>query len=273
MEPTDTAPTAEPFRVRFVPGVSPGRWLRTWRERMPADELDAGLVEQEDQVAVLRTGAAHMCFVRLPVDREGLHVIPLYEEVPVVVVAKDHPVAAFDEVDLADLAGEHLLQDPGDVPQWRDVATEVRDGTRHEVPPMSVKQAVEVVASGAGIVVVPLSLARLHHRKDVVHRPVHHVAPSAVGLAWREDDDDPRIETFIGIVRGRTTRSSRGAQEGAREQDAGASARSADGTERRRPGGGDGRSDGGQGRRRTGAPGRPRAGKGRRSGGRPGRSR
>jgi hypothetical protein len=67
------------------------------------------------------------------------------------------------------------------------------------------------VASGSGIVVVPMSVARLHHRKDVVHRPVTGVAASRVGLAWRADDEDPRIEDFIGIVRGRTERSTRGA--------------------------------------------------------------
>jgi len=78
------------------------------------------------------------------------------------------------------------------------------------MPPMTTKQAVSVVATGSGIVVVPMSVARLHHRKDVVHRPVTGVAPSRVGLAWRVDDDDPRIEDFIGIVRGRTERSTRG---------------------------------------------------------------
>jgi hypothetical protein len=76
---------------------------------------------------------------------------------------------------------------------------------------MTTKQAISVVATGSGIVVVPLSVARLHHRKDVVHRPVTDVAPSRIGLAWRVDDGDPRIEEFIGIVRGRTERSTRGA--------------------------------------------------------------
>ena len=58
-----------------------------------------------------------MCLVRLPVDRDGLHLIPLYDEQPVVVVAKEHPVAAYDEIDVADLADEHLLQDPDVVPR------------------------------------------------------------------------------------------------------------------------------------------------------------
>ncbi|UNX53703.1 LysR family substrate-binding domain-containing protein [Georgenia sp. TF02-10] len=205
-------PGAEPFRIRFVPGVTPDRWLRTWARRMPGSPLEAAPVTTAEQVAVLRSGEASMSLVRLPVDRAGLHVIPLYREVPVVVAAKEHPVAAFEEVDVADLAEEHLLQDPADVPEWRAVAREVRDGGRAPVAPMSVPAAVEVAASGAGILILPMSLARLHHRRDVVHRPVTGVAPSEVGLAWLAGNEDPRVETFVGIVRGRTERSSRGNQ-------------------------------------------------------------
>lgn len=200
----------EPFRVAFVTGVIPDKWVRRWRERTPDSPLEVFPLEEAEQVAVLRDGRAHMSFVRLPVDREGLHLIPLYDEMPVVVVSRDNPVAAYDEIPVTDLVDEHLLQDPDDVPEWRDVATEVRDGTRYPVPPMSLRQAVETVAAGTGVLVVPMSVARVHHRKDVVAVPVTGVAGSRVGLAWPVDLDDDRVEAFVGIVRGRTERSSRG---------------------------------------------------------------
>lgn len=199
----------EPFRVQFVAGVTPDKWLRIWAARVPDVPLEATL-SGEDPVRELRNGGCSMCFVRLPVDREGLHLIPLYEEGPVVVVAKDHPVAAFDEIDVRDLADEQLLQPSATVPEWLAVTTPERAVRADALPPMSTKAAVSVVAAGSGVVIVPLSVARLHHRKDVVHRPVTGIAPSRIGLAWRVDDDDDRIETFIGIVRGRTERSSRG---------------------------------------------------------------
>jgi hypothetical protein len=44
----------------------------------------------------------------------------------------------------------------------------------------------------------------------VTFRPVTDLPTTKVGLAWRVDNDDPRIQYFIGIVRGRTERSSRG---------------------------------------------------------------
>jgi len=198
------------FRVGFVPGVMPDKWGRTWAERMPRRPLALVPLGDGDGVAMVRAGELDMCFVRLPVDREGLHLIPLYDEQPVVVVAREHPVAAYEEIDVGDLADEHLLQDPDTVPAWRDVATEVREGTRHPVPAMTLRQAVESVAADAGIVVVPLSLARLHHRKDVVAVRVTGVPTTKVGLTWRVDDEDERVQAFIGVVRGRTANSSRG---------------------------------------------------------------
>jgi DNA-binding transcriptional LysR family regulator len=200
------------LRVGFVPGVTPDKWARIWAERVPRVPLELVLVEEPEQVSVLYDGRADMCFVRLPVDQERLHAIPLYSEVPVVVAPKEHFVEAADEVTVADLADEHLLQDPAQVPEWAAVATELRDGTRVEVPPITTKQAIETVAAGVGILIVPMSVARLHHRKDVVHRPVTDVAETRIGLAWRRDLDDDRFEAFIGVVRGRTANSSRGSK-------------------------------------------------------------
>jgi DNA-binding transcriptional LysR family regulator len=196
----------ESLRIAFVPGVTPDKWARIWREREPRIPLELTLVEETDQEAVLRDGRADMCFVRLPVDRHGLHLIPLYEEVTVVVVPLEHPVAAYDEVPLADLADEQLVA--GDVEGWDEVAT----GAPLECPEMTVKDAFEVVASGTGMAIVPMSVARLHHRKDLTHRPVTDAPPTQVGLAWLVDNEDERLERFIGVVRGRRATSSRGDQ-------------------------------------------------------------
>ena len=186
-----------PFRVGFVPGVMPGKWERTWHERK-ARRLELVQVEVDDQEAALREGQVQMCLVRGQVDAGVFHLIPLYREVPVVVVPKDHPVTAYDEIDVAELTDE------------LDVLS------AH--PGITVGEAIETVAAGTGIVIVPMSLARLHQRRDVAFRPVTGVAESPVGLAWLRDrpagasgeHDDPDIDVFIGIIRGRSPRSSRG---------------------------------------------------------------
>jgi DNA-binding transcriptional LysR family regulator len=210
----DADASPAPFRVGFVTGVVPDRWARTWRDRTPRAPLELVPVTEDAQLDGLRDGSLHMAFVRLPVDRDGLHLIPLWEERPVVVVSREHPVAAYDEIAVDDLAEEHLLQDPASVPEWRAVATEVREGTGHPVPAMTLRQAVASVAAEAGVLVLPMSVARLHSRKDVVAVPVAGVAPTRIGLAWPVEAGgagDPRYETFVGIVRGRSANRTRGA--------------------------------------------------------------
>ncbi len=190
-----------PFRVGFVTGATPDKWASTWRSRYPRAPLDLVPVEQPDQERGLRDGSLDMCLVRLPVDRSGLHCIPLYDEVAVVVAGAEHLVSAADEVTLGDLADEQLVLPHAS--GWTP------DAEQLDWPDMSLKDAVEVVASGTGVVLLPMSVARLHQRKDVVSRPVTDLPPTKVGLAWLVDNDDERVQTFIGIVRGRTERSSR----------------------------------------------------------------
>jgi DNA-binding transcriptional LysR family regulator len=196
------------FRIAFVAGVSPDKWVRRWRERTPDSPLELDLVDDADQRTVLEDGRAAMSFVRLPVERDGLHLIPLYVEVPVVVLPKEHELTLLDELTLDDLAGEQLVTDPADLPGFAEVTTVERLAW----PAMGPRDAVEVVASGGAVAVLPMSVARLHHRKDVTTRPLVDGPESAVGLAWLRDNDDPRIDTFVGIVRGRTAQSSRGAE-------------------------------------------------------------
>lgn len=193
------------LRIAFVPGVTPDKWAKVWRERHPDIRLDLLPITEAEQRAVLDDGRADLALARLPVDREhptALHCVVLYEEVPVVVAAADHFVAAADEVSTADLADEQLV-----LPErsgWRPTADQL------DFPPMSVKEAVEVAAAGTGVVVLPMALARLHHRKDVVARPVSDLPPTRVGLVWRIEDDGPVHQDFVGVTRGRRAASGRG---------------------------------------------------------------
>ena len=76
--------------------------------------------------------------------------------------------------------------------------------------PATTADAIELVAAGVGLLLVPQSLARLHHRKDLTYRPVTDAPESRIALSWPEDRTTDLVEDFIGIVRGRTVNSSRG---------------------------------------------------------------
>ncbi len=202
--------------VTFVPGVTPGKWIHRWQERMPDVPLVSHPVPQERQLEAVRAGTADMAFVRLPVESTGLHVISLYEELSVVVAPKDHPIAAFDELDVAELADEYLLADPDDFPAWRDISSEIQAGTRKPLPPMaSLEDALDLVEAGLGILILPMSVARLFSRKTLRSRLLHGVPASSIGLAWPDTqfplppEDEAVIQEFDGVVRGRSANSSR----------------------------------------------------------------
>jgi len=193
------------FRLAYVPGVTPAKWVRIWNERRPDVPLTLVPVPAAEVSDVLRRGEADAGLVRLPVDRTVLSAIPLYTEATVVVAPKDHVVTAADEVSLDELADEVVLHPLDDVLGW-----EQPPGEPAFERPATTEDAVEHVASGIGILYVPQSLARLHHRKDLTYRTVLDAPQSDVALSWPEEATTDLVEDFIGIVRGRTVNSTRG---------------------------------------------------------------
>ncbi|MGR0319290.1 LysR family transcriptional regulator substrate-binding protein [Agromyces sp. ZXT2-3] len=230
------------LRLRYVAGVSPAKWLRAWAERRPDLPLEATRVDEPEQLADVHAGEADLAFVRLPVEEEGLHVIPLWEEIAVAVLPKDHAFADAEGLVLADLADEPRAPEQAD-------------------PAMTV----ELVAAGTGWAMLPHGVARLHHRRDVVAVPVTDAAATRIALVWRVERDDDDIQEFVGVVRGRTARSSRSGApaeaDDARDarterRDGGPRGRAASGrpvrTRGRGGGSGGGRRTGGQARKKGG---------------------
>lgn len=201
------------LRVGFIPGVEPDRFMRRWKTAPRTAWLELHPLALSEQLSALAEGRVDMCFVRLPLaegadaegtdakgaDAEGsgapaaltaadLHIVPLWEEQPVALMGDEHLLSLHEEILLADLEGETEI-----LPRHLDDAEE----------------RVEVAATGAGFTRLPLSLARLHHRKDAVHRVITDAEPTQIAIVWpRAADDDARQE-FVGTVRGRTGRSGR----------------------------------------------------------------
>ncbi|MFE9826535.1 LysR family substrate-binding domain-containing protein [Streptomyces sp. NPDC005791] len=193
------------FRLAYVPGVTPTKWVRIWNERLPGTPLALVGVPAAEAAGLLRDGGADAGFVRLPVDRTDLSAIPLYTETTVVVIPKDHAATAVEEMAAEDLAEEIVLHPLDDPLDW-----ERPPGRPAFERPATTADAVELVAAGVGLLVVPQSLARLHHRKDLTYRPLTGVPESRIALSWPEEKTTDLVEEFIGIVRGRTVNSTRG---------------------------------------------------------------
>ncbi|MDN6168705.1 MAG: substrate-binding domain-containing protein [Micrococcaceae bacterium] len=235
------------LRIAFVPGVTPDKWLDRWRERQPGVPVQATMHDiGDDPRGLLATGDADLVFMRFPDGvnpADGMtHVIPLYEELPVVCAPREHALELYDdEVPLEELAEE----------TWLDLA---------DYPPRvgGTAMALEVVGAGTGLVIVPQSVGRLYRRKDVVQKIVTGAPSTRIGVAWLkpvgDEPEDPRVEEFIGIVRGRRANSSRQPSVQERERSAAAQA------QRRRQ-----RGD-------QSAAGAPRPGRGKKGGGPGGKS-
>ncbi|MFF7529309.1 LysR family substrate-binding domain-containing protein [Streptomyces bobili] len=256
---TDSADSPS-FRLAYVPGVTPAKWARTWHERLPDVPLTLLQVTPAEAAAALREGTADAAFVRLPVDRTAFSAIPLYTETTVVVVPKDHVITAADEVTLDDLADEVVVHPLDDVLGWEKLP-----GESAFERPETTADAIELVAANIGVLVVPQSLARLHHRRDLTYRTLVDAPQSSIALSWPQDATTDLVEDFIGIVRGRTVNSTRGRvqQPPAEPKAERAKPRTGGGAPRKAGSGGAsrGRSGGatGGGRRGTGGkPGKPR---------------
>ena len=277
-DPADAAGAAD-LVVAFVPGVMPGKWFFRWRDRNPGRVLAERPLEADAWREELVPGRAHACFVRLPphprpgVDdlaalRRDLRAVELYAEQQVVVLPRDHELTLLDEVPVAELVDEVLLQEPATLPERHRLRSPEAVAADAPLPPVRhARDAIELVAAGLGLVVVPMSLARLHHRRDLVHRVVPDAATVPVVLVWPQDlpeEQEELVQDFVGVVRGRGRNSSRGTAAPAAAEPVGAPG--GKGARAASPGHGDRSS---QGTRRSGA---PRSGiKGSARGGRRGR--
>ena len=189
------------LRLGFVTGTTPDKWARAWRDRR-RERLELVPITEEQQDDVVARGEVDLALVRLPVAVDDLHCVRLYDEVAVVVAGRDHFVAAADTVTLDDLVDEQLVRPHAS--GWRPTAPQL------DWPPMGERDAIETVAAGTGIVLLPMSVARLFHRKDVLHRQVTDLPSTTVALVWRRDRDDEVTQAFVGVVKGRTAHTTRG---------------------------------------------------------------
>lgn len=143
------------------------------------------------------------------VDPRHVHVVTAYSELPVVCVGREHLLAAWDvdadgPVPLAELDPAEAM-DParftltpadafvretagsGDA-SVRETAAEPDHPSPNpldvpDVPGSGERMALEIVASGVGHVVLPMSVARVFGRKDVVVLPVACELDEVVGLS------------------------------------------------------------------------------------------
>lgn len=126
----------------------------------------------QEQPRLLRAGEADVALVHAPFDGTGLDTETLAAEPRVAVLAADHPLAARDRLELADLG-----LDAGSVERHIDEARRGHD---------DLAQVLTAVSLGKVVTLLPASVTARYPRPGVVYRPVLEAPPVVLALAWPE---------------------------------------------------------------------------------------
>nr|WP_125100806.1 LysR family transcriptional regulator substrate-binding protein [Leucobacter chromiireducens] len=219
-QPDAPAPAPAPIQLGFARGIAPSKWAERWHT-VTGSQLDLVPVD----IAYGRTAASAACDVMLERALPGhrpagsaepdrtRHALRLYEETITLVVDADHALAKRESIALPALAQVHLLDHPEHPAEW-PAAVAWEDPAWM---PRDVQAALELVATGAGAILLPTLLAR-----HLVDKKQHRMIPitgadtlprTAVWATWELTRDAADVQQLVGVIRGRTARSSRSAAE------------------------------------------------------------
>ncbi|NLA65662.1 MAG: hypothetical protein GX862_07020 [Leucobacter sp.] len=144
-------------------------------------------------------------------DHQHRHAVRLYAETVALVVSADHELAAQDEVDLEDLALVPLLDHPDHAAQW-PAPLPWQDPSW---APTDSLTTLELVATGLGGALLAQPLARhlsskrAHKVLTVTHGGQSLLPGTEIWATWAASRDADDVQHLIGVLRGRTSRSSR----------------------------------------------------------------
>ncbi|MFD6192228.1 LysR family transcriptional regulator [Streptomyces sp. NPDC060275] len=124
----------------------------------------------QEQPRLLRAGEADVALVHAPFDGTGLDTETLAAEPRVAVLAADHPLAARERLELADLG-----LDTGSVERHIDEARRGHD---------DLAQVLTAVSLGKVVTLLPASVTSRYPRPGVAYRPVLDAPPVVLSLAW-----------------------------------------------------------------------------------------
>lgn len=207
--------TAAPTHVTlgFARGIAPAKWERRHAAAFPGRRLellpiDTAYGPAPDDVDVMLQRTLPGAYPE-GVEHGSRRAIRLYVEALGVVVPIDHELAESGTVDIADLPLIPLLDHPWHAREWPVTEPWVDPS----LMPQSLSAAFDLVATGLGALLAPRTLARhLGNRREHTILTLtgdHAPEGTTVWATWESSGDGDEVQDLIGILRGRTARSSR----------------------------------------------------------------
>lgn len=191
------------LRIGYTAGAAYSfmpEFVKALRARLP--EVDVSLKEMVsgDQLESLGAGLIDIGLLRPPVVRPELDARRVAAETLVAALPVDHPLAARDEIRLADLDRlPFVMFAPYESRYFYDLLA--NEFLRAGVLPDYVQHVGQIhsmlafVRAGFGAAIVP-SAARSLHMDGVAHRPIADLSgqPVELFMVWRKDAANPLIE-------------------------------------------------------------------------------
>jgi DNA-binding transcriptional LysR family regulator len=165
----------------------------------------------DDQTEVLLDGRADVAFVHLPIDDQGLELVPVRSVSKVAVLPVGHPLAGESEISIADVADDPVITHRGASPGWEAFhnVDPRPDGRQPRRGPAvdNLEEKLQHVAAGRAISFIPASLARVVAQDGVAYVPVPDMPPVNICLAWKSGSPSPLVAAFVDAVRDARQRS------------------------------------------------------------------
>lgn len=139
-----------------------------------------GAIEQ-----MIQARGADLGFVRLPTEDQGFKVRPLLRGETTCVMARGHPLASKEHIELQDLARNDLILLGRQRTARHELEYELREtGAPHHcrVEVHSVEAACACAAAGLGVAVVPALIASFFRSPEIVMRPFRPVRTLEYGI-------------------------------------------------------------------------------------------
>jgi LysR family hydrogen peroxide-inducible transcriptional activator len=201
-------PLAGQLRIAFLPTIGP-YLLPTvapqLHKALPRLELMLHEHQTEPMLERLRAGELDMGVLALPVDLDGLHAEPLYDEPFMVAMPASHALAARKQLRALDLRGAtlllleegHCLRD-----QALEVCGRVPVREKQDFRGTSLETLRQMVAADAGITLLPELATRgaYAQSRGVAVRPFAKPVPvRRIGAVWRKSS--PRAAALAAVAK------------------------------------------------------------------------
>jgi len=194
------------LRIGYVPAmVSTGlpEIVRRFRRRFPGVDVRLQEMNPAMQVEALLGDRVDVGFVRGPIHEPARATRTVLEEPLMAALPSGHRLGRHTRLRLAMLAGEPFVlqarsRGPGSHDQILAVCRSAGFSPR-VVQEGSYAEVASLVASGAGVAIVPASL-RAIRRAGVLYRPLHERSMTRLDMVWRKGAALPVLRAFLAEV-------------------------------------------------------------------------